>query len=348
MSTLVGVESERYDSAMGGRLHERAYSVNAKIKGLSARDIGLRVSSGFSLIDGLTITFFTYLLLNLCLAPDSVHANRAIYGLSTLLTLYVAVLVVVRGQILSQPRLRGVLYRATLFIVYCAAFVLFFRDALTGLQPDLWDADLANVDRALFGAVPAIWAAQFNSFWVTEYLAFFYLSHFLVVLYAVLPTLVTGRRDKDGISMTTGSLILIVSGWFIYTLVPGMGPYQQMYFSEPLNGGFFFKATMGAVESSGPLFDVFPSLHAGFTFFVALQVMSRGRDRYALLKSSLLLFVDANIILATIYLRFHYAVDVIAGLILATVVHRLSLSYSARLFDTGRPPRAQPVFSDPL
>ncbi len=317
-------------------------------KTLSFAEFMKRLWLGLSLVDGLTLCFFGYFLLRFSLVPDSPETRRALSGFTTLMVLFCLVLVLVRGQLMSRSPLRGVVYRTTLFVVHAVAFIFFFRDALVCLQPVLLDPQLAAIDRFLFGVVPAVWSAQFNSVWLTEYLSFFYLTHFLVVIYAVGPTLVTGRRDPAAIAMTTGSLILIVAGWVIYTLVPAMGPYQTLSFPHPIGGGVFFNATMNAVDHTGPLLDVFPSLHSAFTFFVALQLSVHARTGFSRCLAPILFFVDFNIILATIYLRFHYVIDVMAGLFLAWLVHRISLGYTRRIMDSDRTHRIQPVFADPL
>ncbi|MEE2757285.1 MAG: phosphatase PAP2 family protein [Myxococcota bacterium] len=305
-----------------------------------------RIGAGMSLVDTLTLVFFGYFLCRFSLVGESMERQRAMLGFLSLLVTFCSVLVLVRGQLIQSSRFRGVLYRLTLFLVHAGAFIFFFRDALICLQPALLDSELASIDRLIFGVVPAHWSVQFNSIWLTEYLSFFYLTHFIVVIYAVGPTLVTGSRDPSAVSLTTGALMLIIAGWIVYTWVPAMGPYQTMDFPRPLHGGVFYALTMDAVDQAGPLLDVFPSLHSAFTFFVALQVNAYARDRFTKRMAVLFFFIDFNIVLATIYLRFHYAIDVIAGLVLAGVVHRVSLGYRARLLVPSREKRAQPVFAD--
>jgi membrane-associated phospholipid phosphatase len=77
------------------------------------------------------------------------------------------------------------------------------------------------------------------------------------------------------------------------------------------------------------MMDIFPSLHtAAPTFLVLYSWRHRHRapHRYAW---PLVAFFALNIIIATMFLRWHYLVDVVVGLALALVGYRAALRITA-------------------
>jgi membrane-associated phospholipid phosphatase len=105
--------------------------------------------------------------------------------------------------------------------------------------------------------------------------------------------------------------------------VPAFGPvvsYAGRY-QGPLQGGPFLHLVLASVEGGGAMKDVFPSMHTGGSVWFALFALHRARlDRRWRVPAALAVFVAANIVVSTVVLRWHYAVDVLAGIALASVV----------------------------
>ena len=72
------------------------------------------------------------------------------------------------------------------------------------------------------------------------------------------------------------------------------------------------------VDAGGAQKDIFPSLHTAVPTFIA--IFSFRHRRLVPFKYSwpVMAFVATQIIIATLFLRWHYLVDVVAGLTLAT------------------------------
>jgi membrane-associated phospholipid phosphatase len=107
-----------------------------------------------------------------------------------------------------------------------------------------------------------------------------------------------------------------------------------------------------AVAAGGAGKDIFPSLHTAGPSFVAIFAY-RHRTRRPFCWTWLpLVFIAANIIGATLFLRWHYVVDVVAGLALAaTSAHvciRLADREARRRAATGLPPVFRPLVTNPL
>jgi membrane-associated phospholipid phosphatase len=74
---------------------------------------------------------------------------------------------------------------------------------------------------------------------------------------------------------------------------------------------------MNTVAEGGALKDIFPSLHTAAPTFIALySFRNRALPPYRY-TWPLVLFFAMNIIVATMFLRWHWIVDVVAGLVLA-------------------------------
>jgi membrane-associated phospholipid phosphatase len=75
---------------------------------------------------------------------------------------------------------------------------------------------------------------------------------------------------------------------------------------------------LNAVNSGGAQKDIFPSLHTAGPFFVSLFSF-RHRDKWPFKYTwPFVAFFSANIVIATMFLRWHYLIDVLAGIALST------------------------------
>jgi hypothetical protein len=123
-----------------------------------------------------------------------------------------------------------------------------------------------------------------------------------------------------GLVFMLGMLIIVCVGHTGYILVPGFGPYRAMpeMFQHELPSGLWMDLVWSTVRSGGAMKDIFPSLHTAGPCFIAMFSF-RNRDRLPFRYTwPLITFFAANIIGATMFLRWHYIIDVVAGLSLAT------------------------------
>jgi membrane-associated phospholipid phosphatase len=114
----------------------------------------------------------------------------------------------------------------------------------------------------------------------------------------------------------SGFFTLYAIGFIGYTLVPALGPHLDpalaAQFHTPLTGGWLTAWNDRVVANGSNRVDVFPSLHCAATAFLL------GFDaRHAPHRFRIWLLPCAGLWVSTIYLRYHYVVDVIAGFILA-------------------------------
>lgn len=273
-----------------------------------------------NLLDSHVLAFLIYFNIRLLYAPASPDTRFAQTVFLTALVFLTIVLFLSRGEVLSHPRARGIVHRLGLLMSVLGLYLLAMREALAALQPTLMDQQLIKLDQLLFGDVPASYLEQFSSPALTEWFAFFYYSYFLLIVFTTLPSAFFGRSTIAR-GLVLGPVMLVCIGHILYTIVPGRGPYVAMTFESDLTGGFFWLQVNDIVSQQGALLDIFPSLHTAIpTFLVSYLFVYR--KQWPLQVSwyivwPILLFFTLNIIVATMYLRWHYAVDVIAGLSLA-------------------------------
>jgi hypothetical protein len=193
------------------------------------------------------------------------------------------------------------------------------------------DAGLLGFDERVFGCEPALVMDGWVTPVATEWFAFFYFSYYLLLALYVVP-IVLGCRDLRLVSeFTLGMLVCYCAGQLCYMLVPGYGPYQAMAdrFHHPLPDGPFIRLVWAAVHQGGAMMDIFPSLHTAAPTFIVLYSLRHRHLTPHRYTWPLVGFFAMNIILATMYLRWHYLVDVVAGLGLAWVAYACAVRVTA-------------------
>jgi membrane-associated phospholipid phosphatase len=190
-----------------------------------------------------------------------------------------------------------------------------------------YDALLIAADRWLFGTDPTIWMGRFAHPYITEILQVAYTSfYFLFVLLGI----ELYRRN------TTGDfhvfMFTCVYGFFLsylgYFLLPAVGPRFTLHDFTALNrelpgviltpslrwlvntGGSVPLQSSAAAAMAAVQRDAFPSGHTMMT--LVLMVVARGtRARVA----PVLYAAGSLLIVATVYQRYHYVVDLLAGIV---------------------------------
>lgn len=181
-----------------------------------------------------------------------------------------------------------------------------------GEERDAW---MAAADRALFAGVdPLDLLERFISPWLSEWLAFSY--SFYAVLYMLVfgAALFFGGRVaiRETCFLVGGALLI---GYVSYSLIPVKGPLLTRTFTVPLDLYYIGPVKEAMMDATRVSWDCFPSMHTCCTVLLSWSAW-----RYARRLFWAALPMTASIPLACVYLRYHYVVDVIAGLALAAVL----------------------------
>ncbi len=256
-------------------------------------------------------------------------------------------LTLTRGGIIKRGAIANELtYRITLFLtVFLSYFQL--RHILPAVTTRALDADILAFDLQVFGVEPSIAWDRFVTPHTTEWFSFFYFGYFFILSAHVLPMLFNGANRLRLAHFSLGIFILVCTGHLVYMLVPGWGPYRYLAgrFENPLEGGLFWSLVRATVDGAGAQKDIFPSLHTAVpTYFAIFSYMHRRATpwRYTW---PVMAFAATQIIIATMFLRWHYVIDIVVGLLLATTA--ALLSYRVVVWEAARRTRLglAPIFS---
>jgi hypothetical protein len=273
----------------------------------------------FALHDVILFFYLGALRLLVQLAAHGPARSVSLMRLDGLLLLAVGGCLVARGGWVLGRRARARLYRLTLLAVVVGNYLV-LRDILPLVRPDAVDAQLLAIDRALFGVEPALWLQRFNQRPVVEWFSFFYFSYFFICAAWAVTVLFAVRAGRHTTEFAIGCTLVFCVGQLGYLLVPGYGPVHHMAssFDAPLDGGLFWNWVQATVRAGGALKDIFPSLHTAGPSWFALYAWRHARRgprwRAAALVTT---FFAVHIVVSTMLLRWHYAIDVAAGLALA-------------------------------
>lgn len=180
------------------------------------------------------------------------------------------------------------------------------------LNPNDKDAMLAAIDRVLFfGHNPSYLLENLVTPVLTRYLYTVYVAWFPLIFVTILVLFLRGHR-RTLAQFLLAMLLTFYTGYVSYLFVPAVGPLYAMPFHIDLNGGTLGAFTNSLTHDYGIARDVFPSLHTAITLVVLWAVW---RAERALRWPAAIL--AGSILFSTLYLRFHYVIDVLAGILLA-------------------------------
>jgi hypothetical protein len=271
--------------------------------------------------DWLIFVYFVLLFVGVVFGagPDRPLAGRIV--LETLLVLVVG-LSLTRGGVLRRGGLASsLLYRLTLFSTVLSSYFE-LRVILPAAAPRAVDATLYAIDRDVFHYEPALAWDRFVNPTTTEWFAFFYFGYFILLAGHVLPFMLVTRNMAMLARFSTAIFFTFCCGHLVYILVAGFGPYRFLAgsFEHELQGGLFWGLVRATVDGAGAQKDIFPSLHTGVpTMFTLLAF--RHRKEFVPFRFSwpVVGFCASQIVIATMFLRWHYLIDICAGLALATI-----------------------------
>jgi hypothetical protein len=285
-------------------------------------------------------------LLDLAIA-GSVHGgparDRALLEVSGLLFAFFSIVVVlVRGGVLTHPWLRPLAFRLGHYAGIQLTY-FFMRGLLPVVNPGSLDLELHQLGVRWFGIEPALAMQSWVSAATTEWFAFFYYGYFFVLGLHVIPIIFFGRDARLLSEFALGLLLVLSVGQSLYLLVPGYGPSKGLpeLFQVELPRGVWWHLVQQLVTSAGAQKDIFPSIHTAAPSFILLFSFHNRAHLPYRYSWPLVAFFVFNIIIATMFLRWHWLVDIVAGLSLALLAFAGSV-YGTRWETRHRAARGLP------
>lgn len=263
------------------------------------------------------------------------------------LALYGTLMALTRGGVLRQGSFaNAILYRLA---IYFPLFFSYFQMKWIGpaVSPHSVDGDLLAFDMKVFGYEPAVAWDKYVNPHTTEWFSFFYFGYFFLLCLHVLPIMLnTGSKFRLA-HFALGAALIICPAHILYMLVPGFGPYHYLagQFSHELEGGLFLRLVKATVEAGGSQKDIFPSLHTAIPTFFATFAFIHRRSFPWRYWWPIMMFTASQIMIATMFLRWHYVIDVIVGLTLSISAALVSLKITRWEFARRRARGVPPTFT---
>lgn len=178
------------------------------------------------------------------------------------------------------------------------------------------DPILSRLDRALFGVDPSRWMERFARPAITEVMQLAYLAYY------VLPFVLLGTLYQRGQAhVFDRSLVALLLSHYLafigYLAVPALGPRFLLagQYRTELAGLLLAEPVRKLLDAlEGIKRDAFPSGHTSAVLITVFYAV-----RFAPELFPWFVPIAGLMVLSTLYLRYHYAVDVLAGALLAVL-----------------------------
>lgn len=214
------------------------------------------------------------------------------------------------------------------YVVLMNAAYFRLGDVFTATHAVRYDGLLQQMDTLLFGRPAPLWFDTPPQPGVTELLSFCYFLLFPYILISCWRQLATFRREPGVARAFFSGLFFIYAVGFIgYLFVPAQGAWLAMpgAFRHSVAGGWMTALNQAVVERGSNRVDVFPSLHVAVSAFILFF-----DRRFAEWRYRVYLPAAIGLWISTLYLRFHYGVDVVAGALLAVIGLRVAFAMAPR------------------
>lgn len=180
-----------------------------------------------------------------------------------------------------------------------------------------YEPTMIAIDKFLIGGNPSEWFQAIHSPFLSEYFQSVYWFYFPQVLLVGLMLLALGKRRIFLQYLITLNLALMFTVIF-YFIIPLRSPFyiadlglftDLIHFDQPLQGLWFFDGLRaGLLESTSMRHDCFPSGHTMHSL-IAMFFAWKATRTFAIFET----IIALSIVTSTLYLRYHYAIDLIAG-----------------------------------
>jgi len=214
---------------------------------------------------------------------------------------------------------RNIYYLLIILFVYSQ-----FQILIKAFRTIDYDNLLIKLDLYLLGENAGDYFVKYSSPILTEYLQIAY------SLFYFLPVIVgweIWKRQEENLDLFARNIIFAYFfSYFLYLILPAIGPRFTIYnftkLSEDLPGLYLTKFLRWAINVGGGITND----HLNPTYLVNRDCMPSGHTMITLVTiyysfklktkvKSIILILGLSVIFATIYMRYHYFVDIIAGFV---------------------------------
>jgi PAP2 superfamily len=186
------------------------------------------------------------------------------------------------------------------------------KTSIPMIHPQKMDGLLQHMDSMVIGTNLSLRLQPLVNPALTELFNFCYMLFFPYLFFSLIYYFCGDVRLLK--KFVTGLFTIYGIGFLGYSFFPAAGPYHAManQFTVPLSGWWITKWNTAIVARGGNGVDVFPSLHCAISsFFLFFD------RRHKPWRFKLYLVPCAGLWISTIYLRYHYFIDVLCGFALS-------------------------------
>jgi membrane-associated phospholipid phosphatase len=193
-----------------------------------------------------------------------------------------------------------------------------------------FDPYISWMDQHIFGFQPSLeFSRVIHWAWFNELMNFAYFSYYLMIFGLCFAVFKMNRSKFDR------TIHAMMQSFFIYYLIfiffPVMGP--QFWFPEPLNkvsdAGMFRELVKIAQDIGEYPTGAFPSSHVGMSLILCILSY-----KYVIRLFPFMVTISVLLSLSAVYIKAHYAFDIIGGALTAPFIYWLSMRiYRLRLVE---------------
>ena len=218
----------------------------------------------------------------------------------------------------SSPHLRFLLRTLSVQLVLLYIYSASLRLQLI-LFPTWHDQTIVDLEASVLGVQPTVWIQKFIRPWLTEWLMFCYV--FYVPVYPILSLIIYRRhgeeKNENYLFYIALAIVFCTLGFLAF---PVAGPLRHIgdLYTQPLRGYLFTGVSELIRERVHTPGGTIPSIHCA-----AATIMWWTAYRYSRPAFFVLAPVILSLYISTVYGRFHYAFDVVAGILAAFLMMAL-------------------------
>ena len=219
-------------------------------------------------------------------------------------------------------------------LAFAAVLVIFnsLGDIIPALRLHYYDDLLIKIDYLLFGIHPTVWMERFNSALLTAVLQIAYISYYFIPI-ALAIVLLRRSRYLEFETAVFAVLLCFYLSYIGYFFIPAVGPRFTLNLlqtselrADPVT--LWIQQILNSLEYNKA--DAFPSGHTAVSLVVLYYAWKFRQRRLGLILAP----VVAALIISTVYLRYHYVIDIITGILLAVLT--VSIAPPAERLFAGR------------
>ena len=179
----------------------------------------------------------------------------------------------------------------------------------------LFDMKVIQWERAIFGGQPSVeWAARWQSRTASELLHGAYLSYYAIIFSVPVALFLAARRAdlSEGVFVL---MLTFVACLVCYIVFPVAGPRYLWQSPATATGGWTRSAAVWLLEARSSRGTAFPSSHVAVSVTQSILAM-----KYFGARGLIVVLPTLGLALGAVYGGFHYAIDVLAGVLFGALL----------------------------